>query len=118
MGDSLFQALAEAGADVNATMDRFLNNENLYKKFLFKFIDDPNFNLLKENLETGQFEDAFKAAHTLKGVSANLGLTPVYTPLSQLTEQLRSQEYDGWNTLFREVEENYNSICKIIEQHK
>lgn len=37
----------------------------------------------------GNCEAAFRAAHTLKGVSANLGFTQLCASASQLTELLR-----------------------------
>ena len=91
MDESLKQKLIENGADVEGTLHRFMGNEALYSKFLLKFGDDTNYAKLVESLDQGNYEEAFKYAHTLKGVSANLGLDPVCKPVSALTELLRGK---------------------------
>ncbi len=91
MDELLKQKLVENGADVDSTIRRFMGNEALYLKFLLKFKDDPNFENLIVNLDQENYEEAFKCAHTLKGVSANLGLDPIYESASELTELLRGK---------------------------
>jgi HPt (histidine-containing phosphotransfer) domain-containing protein len=39
----------------------------------------------------GDAKAAFEAAHGLKGAVGNLALTPIYTPISAITERLRGQ---------------------------
>ena len=45
----------------------------LVERFIGKFLDDGSFSELTSAMAAGQTEAAFRAAHTLKGVSANLG---------------------------------------------
>ena len=45
--------LEEKGFDVDGTMKRFLNNENLYLKCLRKFLDDASYDKLREAYEKG-----------------------------------------------------------------
>ena len=40
--------------------------------------------------EAGDKAAAFEMAHALKGVLGNLALTPIYKPLSEMTELLRA----------------------------
>ena len=42
-------------------------------------------------MQEGQREEAFRAAHTLKGVCANLGFDRLGTSAGQLTELLRPE---------------------------
>lgn len=91
MDEVLKQKLIENGADVEGTLHRFMGNETLFMKFLLKFKDDMSCRGLLESLDRGSYEDAFKYAHTLKGVSANLGLDPIARPASALTELLRGK---------------------------
>ena len=51
-----------------------------------------NYRGLLESLDQENYGEAFKYAHTLKGVSANLGLDPISRPASALTELLRGKE--------------------------
>ncbi|MBD5529953.1 MAG: Hpt domain-containing protein [Lachnospiraceae bacterium] len=92
MDELLKQKLIENGADVEGTLHRFMGNEALFLKFLLKFKDDMNYRGLLESLDQENYGEAFKYAHTLKGVSANLGLDPISRPASALTELLRGKE--------------------------
>ena len=91
MDESFKLKLEESGADVQSTLRRFMGKEELYLKFLKKFPEDQNYQKLGESLEAGNYEEAFRNAHTLKGVAANLGLVPVQTVVSGLVEELRNK---------------------------
>ena len=91
-----FRDLFEAyGANYQATMDRFLGNEKMYLRFLELFFQDESLQKLGEALNAGDLTAAFEAAHTLKGVAANMGLTPLYDAVCTIVEPLRSQENRG-----------------------
>ena len=68
MVEQLKQKLKENGADVEGTLHRFMGNDALFLKFILKFKDDKNYAALKDALDQRNYEEAFKAAHTLKGV--------------------------------------------------
>ncbi len=85
------QQLEENGADVEATLNRFMGNDAIYQKFLGKFPSDPNYENLGTNIESENYEEAYKCAHALKGVVGNLGLTPIYEAVSTLVEELRNK---------------------------
>lgn len=108
-------ALEDAGVDFERTMERFMNNEALYLKFLKRFPEDPNFQALKEALEKRDMADVERAAHTLKGVSANLGLDPVAFHLNEIVRAVRNQEYDNLAQQFEKVQEQYLIFKGIIE---
>ena len=56
MDDTIKKQLTEAGVDLDKTMERFMNNEALYLKFLKRFPEDPNYAQLKEHISTGDYE--------------------------------------------------------------
>ncbi|MDY2653844.1 MULTISPECIES: Hpt domain-containing protein [Eisenbergiella] len=116
MDDTIKKQLTEAGVDLDKTMERFMNNEALYLKFLKRFLEDPNYAQLKEHISAGDYEEAFRDAHTLKGVAGNLGLDPFYTVVSALTEELRSRKYDRLDEFVQDAEENYELLTQIIRQ--
>lgn len=68
-----------------------LPSDKLIKRFLTKFLDDGSYAELSRAMATGQREPAFRAAHTLKGVCANLSFTRLLTSVSVLTELLRQE---------------------------
>ena len=63
----------------------------LVERFIGKFLDDGSFSELTSAMAAGQTEAAFRAAHTLKGVSANLGFEQLRQSSSALTEFLRGK---------------------------
>lgn len=92
MMTDLKTALTDYGADYGTTMARFLGDEALYLRLLDLFFRDDSVNQLGAALADGDLAAAFAAAHTLKGVSANMGLTPLYEAVCVLVEPLRVQE--------------------------
>lgn len=119
MDESFKQKLIENGADVEGTLHRFMGNEALFSKFLLKFKDDTNYGGLMESLDRGNYEEAFKFAHTLKGVSANLGLDPICRPVSALTELLRGKtasevDRDGVAAQREALEEAYKRFMELL----
>lgn len=64
--------------DIDGSLARFGNMESFYIKFLKKFIDDKSFENIKEALKEKNIEKLGEEAHTLKGVSGNLGLNNIY----------------------------------------
>lgn len=63
----------------------------LVERFIGKFLDDGSFSELTSAMAAGQTEAAFRAAHTLKGVSANLGFEQLRQSSSAMTEFLRGK---------------------------
>ncbi len=61
----------------------------LIERFLGKFLEDDSYSNLNKAIAADDSEAAFRAAHTLKGVSANLGFDQLRVSASQLTELLR-----------------------------
>lgn len=92
MDERFKKQLLENGADIETTVKRFMGNEELYLKFIFKFQNDRNYESLEKHLEEQKYEDAFNDAHTLKGVSANLGLDTISEASSKITELLRGKK--------------------------
>lgn len=109
--------LAAVGTDLQGTIARFMNKEDLYEKFLKKFLDDKSFKDLKIRLENNEVEEAFKCAHTLKGVSANLGLESVHQVVAPLVEDLRNGDMSDVENKFNLLTEKYNEICEIIARN-
>ena len=103
----------QMGADYEGVLGR-LRSEALIKKFAKKFLDDGSFQSLKDNLAAGNGEEAFRAAHTLKGVCQNLGLDNLYTVSFEITEKLRERATEGSEELFAKVEEQYKKTTDAI----
>lgn len=108
--------LAENGVDIERVMERFMGNEALYIKFLKRFVEeDKSFQNMREHLRKEEYEEAFKAAHTLKGLLANLGLDAIMHSVAAITEKLRAGSLEGVQELMEEAEREYKSIVDILQ---
>ena len=76
------------GGDYEAVLGR-IPKDTIIEKFMVKFLTEPSFGNLVSNFETANYEEAFRAAHSLKGVCQNLGFDRLAKSVSDLTELLR-----------------------------
>lgn len=88
--NGILDVLNSWGCDVAGAMERMDNDEDFYLDCLKEVATDPYFEKLKTALITGDKREAFDDAHTLKGVLANVGLTPMYNKIVEIVEPLRS----------------------------
>ena len=103
------------GADYEEVFGR-LRNERLITKFVLKFPGDPSFSQLQSTLEEKNVEEAFRAAHTLKGVAQNLGFTPLYEATATLTEVLHAGNLPEDDNMMNAVAKEYERTVAAIEQ--
>jgi len=108
----------EAYESVDSNYDNVLKrlgSEAMIKRFAVKFLDDPTFNDLKTALDAGNAEDAFRAAHTMKGICLNLGFDKLYEVSAALTEQLRGREIAGSEAMYQQVVEQYDRLTAALK---
>lgn len=117
MSAQIIEALADYGCDTSTALERFLGKEDLYIKFIRKFLDDKNFDELKGFIETSDFENALKSVHTLKGVSGNLGFSPLYDITSDMVTKFRAQQADEAVAEYPQFEQIYTDIVGIINNN-
>ena len=86
---NLKECYRKLGGDYDEVLTR-LYSEDMIRRFLIKFLNDGTYKLLLEKLEAQDYQEAFRAAHTLKGVCDNLGLSNLRKSSSMLTEALRT----------------------------
>ena len=103
---TLQECYAALEGDYQEVLGR-LYSEALVQKFVGKFLSDKSFQLLQDTLKAGDYEEAFRAAHTLKGVTQNLSFTRLYQSSHEITEALRTKDYDLALQLLPKVEGDY-----------
>ncbi len=94
---------------------RRIPSEAILKNFLLKFPSDPSYDSLMQAKADNDIEAAFIAAHTLKGVAANLGLKVLAEAASRLTEKLRPKQEFPTDDYFQAVETAYNNVMAQIK---
>lgn len=88
---SMREAYEKIGANYDDACARLMGEEML-ARFALKFLDDESMDKLEAAMAAGDAEGAFMAAHTLKGVSQNLGFDNLYEPAVVVTEALRGAD--------------------------
>ena len=105
----------KVGSDYDGVLKR-LGSEALVKRFAVKFLNDPSFQELTDGLAAQDGEKAFRAAHTLKGVCANLGFTQLFKVSRDITEELRGGNPDESKLpeLFEKITDEYKKTVDAI----
>jgi HPt (histidine-containing phosphotransfer) domain-containing protein len=85
---SLEEAYAAMGGDLQTVRGRLQSDERI-AKFAKIFLSDTSLELLLTSLDEGNFSEAYRGAHTLKGMSRDLGFTPLFEASSELSEALK-----------------------------
>ena len=93
-----------------------LPSEALVHRFVLKYPADPSFAQLREAVAAADWESAFRAAHTLKGVAQNLGFDRLYAASVPLTEALRGGQPLENIALFEPVEAAHKEILSAIDE--
>ncbi len=110
---TLKQCFEMFGGDYNGVMSRMMKEERV-KRFILKFKNDQTFSMLTESLEKEDYNEAFRAAHTIKGLCQNLGLEKLYTSCCELTEELRGGRKPQDNLAYQQVKSDYEQIINAI----
>ena len=97
-----------------------LPSDSLIKRFITKFLDDSSYSELCDALQKGQRDEAFRAAHTLKGVCANLGFDQLENSASALTELLRPKDIgipEEAVSMMKDVKHDYEMTVGAIRAY-
>lgn len=116
MDTNTILALKEAGVDTEGAVRRFSGNAALYERFLNKFLTDPTFGKVTESFDKGDAEDAILTTHTFKGLTANLGLNPLFDLSAEMVNQLRAGQFKEASENYPKLKAAYDSICRIISR--
>jgi HPt (histidine-containing phosphotransfer) domain-containing protein len=96
-----------------------MNNKALYLKLLGKFRAENNLNDLSACLAAGDFEKAQAAAHTIKGIAANLSLTELYNKALEIETQIKSKSVAEGElaSVQQAFDETIKEVDKVIAQN-
>lgn len=92
-----------------------LHSDAIIKKFMLKFPAQCGYDKLCQAMDEGNYQDAFAASHTLKGVCMNLSFTMLGDSSSELTEALRDGYSEGVDKLYAQVQDDYKQTVEAIE---
>lgn len=97
------EKLREYGADVEEGLIRCMNKEEFYLILVGRAANDTRLEELEHQLSEHDLDGAFESAHALKGMYANLSLTPLSQPIDEMTELLRNRTDTDYTVLMKEA---------------
>lgn len=104
-----------------AEVCKLLSNPSLIERFTARFLDDQSYCDLCKEIENGNRQAAFREAHTLKGVCANLSFTRLLETVSRLMEVLRPEADtipDDAVELLENVRQDYQHTVDTIRKYQ
>ena len=93
MFNKLFLDMVSWGFDKDGALERFLGDEELYVSCLNSFVKDLEISDLEEAISKKEYKKVFEISHSIKGVSGNLGLNPIFSSSSDIVELVRKPPY-------------------------
>jgi len=113
---NLLDELRELGADIPDGMKRFANNAALYEKMLKKFPAAAAGLPVETYFASGDTDTALANAHTLKGMTGNLSLTPLYTAYTDIVALLREGKPDQARNILNDILPVQEQFIRCIEK--
>lgn len=114
----MFDELREKGIDIEDAVNRCMGNKALYEKLLKKFDSAVNDAAVAKSFSNDDFQAAFEGAHTLKGITGNFSMTPLYEGYSEVVRLLRANENDQARKVYESIVPVENEIIEIISRYK
>ena len=111
---TLNEFYAAVGGDAKQVLAR-IPDERMVKKFARMYAADETMSQLHDAIDAGRWADAFRAAHTLKGVAQNLGFTRLQQAASALTEAMRGDRPPADASLLAAVDAAHGEVLEAIE---
>lgn len=103
------------GGDYAGTKTHFMENDALYLHLLDVLFKEQSLQWLEASLKEKDLSNAFAAAHTLKGIVGNMGLTSLFKAISDIVEPLRAEDSEAdYETLFQRVKEEHEKADKLL----
>lgn len=97
------EKLEQYGANTNEAINRCMGNKDLYLRLVMLVFEDDNFDKLQKAINNDNLQEAFEAAHALKGILGNLSLGKIYDKSVEITELLRNKTKMDYHPLLNEL---------------
>lgn len=110
-----YQELELAGIEVTQLLGRLMNNTKLIKVFVAKFLEDQTYQKLCSAVESGDWEAAIFACHSLKGVCGNLSLKELFSLTDEQLRLLRAEENGAAAAMMEQITQKYHTATLHIQ---
>lgn len=110
----LLKKLSDWGCDTIGALNRMMGDENFLIECIISVNQDESFEQLGKAIKAKNNETAFSAAHNLKGISANTGITPMYAITSKIVELIRNGETSDLKEYYDKLIEKNSELSQIL----
>lgn len=117
MDEKLKAALVSNETDLDGARKRFVDDAELYLDCLRDFLEDGTMSELKQALAAENWDDAFTAAHAIKGLAGNMGFVPLFHAAAELVVNIRAGRRRDIGPSYLELERCYRQICTAIKEN-
>lgn len=110
--------LENLGVDTVDALERFSGNSSLYIRMVGKLPASISGLDVMSYIEGGDLQTAVTNAHTIKGVTGNLSVTPLYKAYTEIVNELRAGNPDKAKEILKNILPVQKKILDCIEQNK
>ncbi len=114
---SLLEELNELGVNTQEALARMNGNASLYERMLVKFVDLMKNTNIDPDFDCNDYADIIELTHTVKGVSGNLSIIPVYEAYSEIVTLLRAGQPEEAKEVLAGIIPIQTKILNCIEEH-
>lgn len=115
MAMTLQELYAAIDVDYDMVISR-LRKEERISKYLRQAMTDPAFAQLTQAVQAQDYDELFRAAHTIKGMCLNLDMKPLADAAIALVEQLRQGKTENVLELYQTLMQQYDKMQQLIAQ--
>jgi HPt (histidine-containing phosphotransfer) domain-containing protein len=112
----LFDALRALKVDVDGTLSRFVDNDELYMTFLRRYPNDGLLDPVMQSFADRDGDAMVKTLHKMKGVSINLGINHIAEQCEDITAAIRSGSGVDLEPMFAALKSDFIKVCETIAQ--
>lgn len=108
------------GLDVPEMIEHFMDREDMFMKYLYKFFDAADSVVLELTAaaENEDYQNMLFTAHSLKGLAGNIGLNGVYLPAKRIVDGIRADDTSRCAEDFRQLQDAYYHAQDIVKKYK
>ncbi len=111
--------LMTVGLNVPEMVERFMDREDMFLKYLAKFFESADSVVLELSAaaESEDHQNALFAAHALKGLAGNIGLNGVFLPAKKMVDDIRADDFSDFSEDFGKIQKMYYTAKDIVKRY-
>lgn len=116
---NLTEELKSLGADVQEGLDRVMGDQDLYEMMLGMFLSSVAENsIAPEDFDAADLDGLIKKVHTLKGITGNLALTPLFDGYTEALGLLRAGRPGEGKAAYEKLVPVQTAMIDCIRRHQ